>query len=925
MVVSLLSTKLYIPTAKATLINRLRLTNKLLAGASSPGTLMLISGPAGFGKTTLLIEFIQQYKHPVAWVSLDSADNDPNRFWTYFIKACQSILPGVGESALELFRIPQPLPDESIPTILINEIAGQDRNIVLILDDYHVIQNQAIHSALSFLLSHIPEHLHIILSTRVDPPWPVARFRSQGQLVEIRASDLRFTEEETANFLSSTMGVTLSAKEVASLESRTEGWIAGLQMAAISLRGRDDIDGFIKAFTGSHVFVAEYLVEEVLQQQTTQIQTFLLQTSILDRLTAGLCEAVTGQNDGQTILNELQRENLFILPLDDEGRWYRFHHLFADLLQARLKQTFSQKEIQNLHDNAANWFEMEENPEEAIGHAQIASDFDLIERVVTKIGLQTILQGYVKTVENWLRLFPQEMIEKSVKINLIWTWLYLTRGLNDKVSPFFERLEKLFAGLEYSNDDPSLIGEWLAIQAKFLNSQGKPTESRELSIRALENLPKTDSYVRSMVYLELATAYERSLDYEHAAEIFETIAQNAQATGDFVVEILGISAQARMMLTLGKLHRAHEVASKGIERLENSGKVTPFSATLFGEIGSVLFEWNQLDLAKEYFQRSTESSGRNGYSDPQIYQHVALSRMSLMNGDLEAASSEMQTVNELARVIHPVMTQEGVICQQIRVEIAGDHLGTAQILLEQQGFVFEGEMKFPGLASGLPMTYPAGLLCNSALSFLLAKIASTNENAKKILEMASLVLETAHRCQLVSVAIDTLLVRSQLYTALNDDELALTDVVKALELAEPEGYISIFVEEGWQIHQLLTTLVNRKEYRKVQPEFIYKILDAFPKKFAAPKLNTQSLAAPAKGSDLLSQEEKWGESLTDRELEVLALIAAGDSNQTIAEKLFISLSAVKKHTGNIYRKLSVNSRTQAVLRARQLELFIPEK
>ncbi len=925
MVVSLLSTKLYIPSAKAKHIDRQRLTNKLIAGAISPGTLMLISGPAGFGKSTLLIEFIKQYGHPVAWVSLDSADNDPIRFWTYFIKACQSIQPGVGESALELFRNPQPLPDEAVPTILINEIAMQAHDIVLVLDDYHVIQNQVIHSALSYLLGHLPDHFHIIFSTRVDPPWPLARFRSRGQLVEIRVRDLRFTEEETANFLSITMGLNLSAEEVAALESRTEGWIAGLQLAAISLRGRGDIDGFIKAFTGSHVFVAEYLVEEVMQQQTAQIQTFLLKSSILDRLTAGLCEAVTMQGGGQAILTELQRENLFILPLDDEGRWFRYHHLFADLLQARLNQSFSLKEIQELHDRAATWFEQTDNPEEAIGHAQIALDYDLIERVVTKFGLQTILQGYVRTVEGWLKLFPQDQLEKSPKINLVCAWLHLSRGLNDQATPFIKRLEKLFATYEYAIDDPTLFGEWLAIQAKLLNSQGKSAESQEFSIRALEILPKADSYVRSMVYLELATAYEQSLDYEHAAEIFETIARNAQATGDFVVEILGISAQARMMLTLGKLHRAFEVATKGIERLVLSGKVTPFSATLFGEVGSVYFEWHQLDQAKEYFQRSTESSGLNGYSDPQIYQHVALSRICLMGGDLKAAAFEMQIANDLARTIHPVMTQEGVVIQQIRVELAGHHVDAAQAFLEEQGFVFERKLRFPGLASGSPMTYPAGLLNNSALRLLLVKMETTQEHADEALQIASLVLENASQCQLASIAIETLLVRSQMHTVLNHKELAIADVSRALELAGQEGYISIFVEEGWRIQQVLTTLVSQKGYSKFQQRFIHKILKAFQDGYSVPTPGVQSPVIPCNGSDLLSPENILVEPLSGRELEVLKWIAAGNSNQTIAEKLVISLSAVKKHTGNIYRKLTVNSRTQAVSHARQLGLLIPKE
>lgn len=924
MVASLISTKLYIPSAKAKLVDRQRLTNRLMAGATCPGTLMLVSGPAGFGKTTLLIEFIQQYGRPVAWVSLDDADNDPIRFWTYFIKACQSIQPGVGEAALDMFRNPQPLPDEVVPTILINEIAGQEHDIVLVLDDYHLIQNQVIHTAISYMLTRLPDNMHIIFSTRVDPPWPLARYRSRGQLVEIRAADLRFTEEEAANFLFTTMGLRLTPEEITSLEARTEGWIAGLQLAAISMSGRSEIDQFIKAFTGSHVFVAEYLVEEVLEQQTPQMQSFLLQSSILDRLTGGLCEVVTGQNRSQTILTELQRKNLFILPLDDVGHWFRYHHLFADLLQARLKQSFSPQEIHALHNRAATWFEQEGMPEEAIVHAQMASDYMLIERMVTKVGLPTILQGYVTTVEDWLHLFPQDHVEKSLKINLVWAWLFLSRGLYDQVQPLLERLTKLFAADKDANDDPSLWGEWLAIQAKHLNVQGKSVESREMCLRALDVLPISATYVRNMVHLELATAYQQSLDYEHAAEIFDMIARNAQTNGDFVVEILGLSGQARMMLTLGKLQRAFEIASQGIERLEITGKVTPFSATLFGEIGSVYFEWHQFDRAKEYFRRSTESSGLKGFSDPKIYQHVALSRMYLMDGNREAAAVEMHTVEDLSRENHPVMTQEGVICQKVRVALANHQLNAAQTLLKEHGFVFESELRFPGLVSGSPITHPTGLLYNSALRYLLTKMEQTSDHAQATIDLATLVLETALRCQLASIALETLLVRSQMQAVLANEKLALADIALALELAVQEGFISIFVEEGERVRRLLTTLLKKRGAGAIQLHFIQKVLKAFP----AENPNVSQEVLPETGSGKVSFSGANGEQLitplTARELEVLIRIAAGDSNQSIAEKLVISVSAVKKHTGNIYSKLSVNSRTQAILRARQLGLLDTE-
>jgi LuxR family maltose regulon positive regulatory protein len=383
MPVPLLSTKFYIPRARADIVTRPRLIEKLLSGVHRPGVFTLLSGPAGSGKTTLLSEFVDQLQRPVAWLSLDEGDNDPIRFWTYLITACQLVQDGVGESALALFRTPQPLPDDTIPTVLINDLARLEDGMVLVLDDYHAIQNPAIHATISFLLDHLPDKLHLVLSTRVDPPFPLARLRARNQLVEIRAQDLRFSVEEALEFLNRTMGLNLIAEEVAALEARTEGWVAGLQLAALSMQGRSDIPAFIQAFTGSHVYIAEYLVEEIIQRQPQDVQAFLLQTSILERLNAALCETVVGRlersnvptfQSSDDILKHLERANLFLIPLDDESRWFRYHHLFADLLQARLRQSLSTDAIAVLHQRAAAWYEQAGMTPEAIEHARAAVD-----------------------------------------------------------------------------------------------------------------------------------------------------------------------------------------------------------------------------------------------------------------------------------------------------------------------------------------------------------------------------------------------------------------------------------------------------------------------------------------------------------------------------------------------------------------------
>jgi len=917
---SLLSTKLHVPHARINGVSRPRLIEKLLTAVKRPGSFVLLSGPAGFGKTTLLGELVSELQRPVAWMSVDEGDNDPIRFWIYLITACQSIQRGVGESGLALLQTPQPLPDETIPTLLINDLVKLKNDLVLVLDDYHEIHNPSIHTALSFLLDHLPEKLHLVFSTRVDPPWPLARFRAHNQLIEIRALDLRFTTGETAAFLNQVMGLNLSAENVSALEARTEGWIASLQLAAISMKGRSDLSEFIKAFTGSHVYVAEYLIEEVLEHQSEEVKTFLLQTSILTRLNASLCDAVNGHSKSQIILKDLVQANLFVFPLDDEGEWFRYHHLFADLLQARLRHSLPAEAIAALHQRAATWYEKSGMTSDAIEHALIVMDYPLAVQLVEKVALPMILQAYVRTVAGWLQSIPPKYLEESPRVNMALAWMNLLPGAFDQATPYMERLDMMFSSPEMSAQDPSLLGEWLAIQSKMLGMQGKSVESRDLANQALQILPEADAHVRSMLYANLATAYEQMLDYDHAAEMFQRIVQDAQSTGNFVAEILGTSGQAQMVLQQGRLHLGFEIASQGIKRLETSGRSTPFSATLYGELGQIHYQWHQLDQSRDYLLRSIQASGLSGYSDPEIYNQVILSRIFQMEGDWESSAREMEKAGELARAIPPAMIREEIISQQVRVDLALNHPPDAQALLKAEGFSFNGEFVFPSLATGSNVTHPVGLLYNSALRVLLFQSRTKQDrvNLKRGIELAAVVLAGELQCQHIPIALETLLLRSQMYAEAGDDQHSLEDAAKALELAEPEGFISIFIEEGVPISESLTILLKRKLLGSVQPNYVKSILAAFPKAgYFKTVRDEQAIPVDESLSPL--------EALTPRELEVLHLIAIGDSNQTIAGKLVISLSAVKKHTGNIFNKLNVNSRTQALAQARQFGLLSPDK
>jgi LuxR family maltose regulon positive regulatory protein len=914
MIVSLLSTKLHIPRPRVNGVSRPRLTAKLIAALGRPGQLILISAPAGFGKTTLLAELAVDHGKPVAWISLGDGDNDPNRFWSYVIAACQSIHPGVGEAALTLLQTPQPLADETIPTLLINDLVNQDKNLILILDDYHAIQNQSIHRALSFLIDHLPDHFHLILATRVDPPLPLARLRARDRLTDIRAADLRFTREEAASFLSQTMELVLTEKDVDAIETRTEGWIASLQLAAISMRDHADVGSFVKAFTGSNIFVAEYLMDEVLKNQPEEVKTFLLQTSMLPRLHPSLCDSVRGASDSRALLRSLYQSNLFVVPLDDEGNWFRYHQLFADLLTAHLHASASADDIALLHRRAAHWYEQADMMGDAISHAISAVDYSYVVSLIEKVALPMILKAHYKTVEDWLAVIPPQFLKQSLPANMAIAWMRLLRGNFEQAAPNLQRLQEMFLARDEKEIDPTLRGEWFSLQAILLNAQGKAVESHDMAERALQLLPHDETQVRTMTYMVLSNAYEQLLDYGRARQVLETIVQHARATSDFTSEIFGCSLLGRMVLQQGELHAAYQTVFQAVHRMEQTGALSPFSATLFGELAQIYYQWHQIEQAREYFSRSVQWSTLGGFSDADIYHGVFQSRLFQMEGNLPAAVDEIERSLHLMQTAAPAFVRQEVVAQQVSIFLAVDRLAEAQIALKDYGFAFEDGFVHPKLDDTAPIRHPEGLLFNSALRIILYRswVLGKAEALQDGILLAEKVINGSLRCKHLPIALQTLLLRAQLHVASGNEEAGLADVAGALKLAEPEGFISIFVEEGIEIADLLSILLRRKLLGVVRTKYVESILAAFP--------NIPELALPGSGTSDVHDDLSPIDPLTPRELEVLNHLAAGDSNQAIAEQLVITLSAVKKHTGNIYAKLNVNSRIQAVVRARQLGL-----
>ncbi|MCK4975506.1 MAG: hypothetical protein KAS36_01085, partial [Anaerolineales bacterium] len=738
--------------------------------------------------------------------------------------------------------------------------------------------------------------------------------------------DLRFTSSEANRYLNDVMKLSLSQADTTLLKERTEGWIVGLHLAAIALRSmrppqsplsapdrtREEPDPslFIATLSGSHRFILSYLTEEVLNRQPDDIQGFLLQTSILERLSGDLCNAVTGRTDSRTMLERLFNANLFLIPLDDEGQWYRYHQLFADLLHDR-QETLQVANTAGLHQRASHWYAQEGMVSEAIQHALAAGDYAMAVNLIESHAMDMLMQWHLKTVEGWMRSIPTDWCAASPRANLAFAWMYLMRGNPAQAAPYLERLCTLFSGPQNGAQtgvtDPSLEARWLALQSMLLNAHGKPVESIQLAKRALEIVPQEDGQVRSMIYLGLANAYQQLDDYDNAVGAFQMIIQHGQAAGNSVTELLGISGLALLAIQHGQYHFAFEITSQGIDRIERSGSLPPISTALYGELGVIYYQWHQLEQAHSNFIRAIQVSTLSGYSDAEIYYGVILSRLFQIKGDLESAAREIQKAVDLMQVEAPAAVREEVESQQVRIYLAQNRLAAAERVLKGHGFSFREKFTFPDLAPGQNITRPVGLLYISALRILLHRAIVKHELAslKPGIELAIRLIEEALLHGYIPFAIETLLLRAQMHAALGNDQASRGDYIHALELAEPEEIISIFLEEGPLVVEALADMLKRGELGNVQPDYVENILEAF------------SGPQPSAGVEPVGPIT----SLTERELDVLRLMAEGLKYEEIAKRLYISLNTVRTHVKAIYGKLDVNNRTKAIEMAKQLHIL----
>lgn len=891
----LLRTKLHVPAPRADRVHRQRLFERLDAGRRT--ALSLVSAPAGFGKSTLISDWLQHRERPAAWLSLDATDSELRRFLSYLVAALERCLPGVGRGLLPALAAPRlPEDPESLLAPLLNEL-WECSGCILVLDDYHVIEAGEVHGALGWLLERLPPEFHLVMTTRVDPPLPLPRLRARGQLCELRAKDLRFTGEEAAAFLRETMGLDVSATEVEALERRTEGWIAGLQMAALSLRGRDDVSAFIAGFTGSHRFVLDYLTEEVLDRLPPERMDFLLRTSLLPRLSGPLCDSVvggSGRDDGQEILESLETANLFLIPLDDRRAWYRYHHLFASLLQDELRRRVDGGEVAGLHQRASDWFLAHALPDEAMDHAAAANDWERAARIMVAHADGALHRGEINTVYRWFTALPAEVYERHPH-------LLLGKALTLFASFRFPEFAAVLGDIERAadgSDDPVLLAGLDAMRALALSGRAEHAAVVAYATRALERLPP-DPTMRGLVTVVLGISLGRVLGQStRALEVLEEAAALNAASGNLTLFVVARGHQGWGELLRGNLDRSLERYRQALAHFPSGtgtdGPPLPGTSLAYDGFACVHLERGELDSALEQALLASRLSRAGDVAGNHVKNMATLAVVHTARGEIAAArevTAELETLMERTQMpVYQAVTESvgnRIDVVQGKREGREDLLERARRWATEHGF-FEGwDQLRERLMPELPRDY-----AHLSVAHLLVATGRSAEALDLLEKLWEIAAEEGWGRSQIEIAI---------LQALASDA-PFEPLARALALAEPQGFLQMFVNEGPPMARLLTAY-DRAHPGALDTPLGRKLRKAFEQTGAIPTAEPRPLPVASV------------EALSDREIEVLRAVAGGLSNAEAGKKLYLSPFTVKKHLENIYGKLGVRNRTEAIGKA----------
>jgi LuxR family maltose regulon positive regulatory protein len=915
----LLSTKLTVPPPRPKLVSRPRLLERLRAGVRGP--LTLLAAPAGFGKTTLVADWLasrsfesnvlsselskpeqtqnselKTHNFQVAWVSLDVGDNDPVRFWSYAIAALQSVHAGLGADALALLQSPQPPPLTTVLTLLINALAALPAPVVLVLDDYHAITASTIHESLAFLLEHLPPQLRLVIISRSDPPLPLMRLRAHGELTDLRAADLGFTTDEVETFFNQVLGLRLAADEVAALAARTEGWIAGLVLAAHALPGHANAAAFIRELAGSYHFILDYLVEDVLQQQPDRIQRFLLDTAILDRLNASLCDAVTEQSDSQGMLELLERANLFLVPLDRQRRWYRYHQLFAEMLRSRAQQLQPER-LLLVHRRAASWYVQQGLIPEAVDHALAAGDMEQAASLVEQIAQATFLRGEVRTLLGWLRALPAAIVHARPLLSLVHAWALDFTGHVDAAEAQLEDVGQHMQQQATAADGPLLGGAAAALQAFVAGQRGDVPGMMALAQQALAFDTADSGEPRSLSLLALGNAHFFNGDLAAAHQTLTQLIATHEVTGDLFATMLAIYILADVEMHEGQLRQAAELLQQGAQLGTGpDGQPMPIAGLARMALGEILRERNELEAAMHSLRTGIALARQWGIHILLVDGTIALARLHQACGDGDGA---LQVLRDFEAQTHDAWDTPW---HRAQLAACRARLWLAQ---GQRALASQWAQDYAArLEADAPKLRP--LVKYAFAHTTLARVRLAEGRPEEAAQLLTRLLALAEAGGWMGDVIEILALQALALQAQGASTQALTTLRRALALAEPEGYVRIFVDEGAPMAALLARM---KDEGGRMRGYIHTLLAGFGER------------EDVHPSSFIPQP--LVEPLSERELEVLRLLAAGLESPEIARELIISVSTARSHIKNIYGKLDVHGRVQAIERARALGLVRP--